>query len=128
MLEVLNGVYLGFLRELMLMVLFSASAIADRLGTEFALIHRQRTNTESSVTNRVNGHDGVNGANGFVNEAVNGAINGVVNGASNGHVQDGAERMELLVGDVKDKVRLLMPSNWNPGLTLGCRLQSLSTT
>ena len=89
---------------------FSASAIADRLGTEFALIHRQRANPEASTVSTADGpnHNGTNGVNGFIHGAINGVVstvtNGSTNGSTNGHVQDGTERMELLVGNVKDKV------------------------
>ena len=96
-----------------------ASAIADRLGTEFALIHRQRTTNSESSANGVNGHhDGVSGINGFVNGSVNGAIDGVVSASTNGHVQDGSERMELLVGDVKDKVAILVDDMIDTGRTV----------
>jgi len=101
-----------------------ASAIADRLGTEFALIHRQRTNPESSAASSVNGaaHNGTNGANGLFNGASNGAVesvtNGSTNGSTNGHVQDGSERMELLVGDVKDKIAILVDDMIDTGRTV----------
>jgi phosphoribosylpyrophosphate synthetase len=84
--------------------IISASAIADRLGTEFALIHRQRASNESTAHRGVNGaHHGTNGVNGFINSVINGVVDGA-NGSSHSHVQDGSERMDLLVGDVKDKV------------------------
>ncbi|CCO30416.1 ribose-phosphate pyrophosphokinase [Rhizoctonia solani AG-1 IB] len=82
-----------------------ASAIADRLGTEFALIHRQKAGSETQ--NGANGSYLANGVNGFVNGITNGAIEtATANGSSNGHVSDGSERMQLLVGDVKDKASL----------------------
>lgn len=71
----------------------SASAIADRLGTEFALIHRQRASQESGARSGANGaHNGANG------------VNGATNGSLHSHVEDDSDRMDLLVGDVRDKV------------------------
>ncbi|QRV86823.1 ribose-phosphate pyrophosphokinase [Ceratobasidium sp. AG-Ba] len=100
-----------------------ASAIADKLGTEFALIHRQRTNTSTHVsgTNGVNGTNGINGhhgANGYTNGYVNGDANESDAGSTNGHVQDGSERMELLVGDVKDKIAILVDDMIDTGRTV----------
>ncbi|KAG8712590.1 hypothetical protein FRC11_014757 [Ceratobasidium sp. 423] len=94
-----------------------ASAIADRLGTEFALIHRQKANAEPTQ-NGVNGSHHVNGVNG-VNGLTNGATEGtLVNGSSNGHVSDGSERMQLLVGDVKDKIAILVDDMIDTGRTV----------
>jgi ribose-phosphate pyrophosphokinase len=88
-----------------LIFIIRASAIADRLGTEFALIHRQKAGSETQ--NGANGSYLANGVNGFVNGITNGAIEtATANGSSNGHVSDGSERMQLLVGDVKDKASL----------------------
>lgn len=107
-----NGTCVTFRFELCIDDFRSASAIADRLGTEFALIHRQRANPESSTVSTADGpnHNGTNGVNGFIHGAINGMVstvtNGSSNGSTNGHVQDGTERMELLVGNVKDKVSL----------------------
>ncbi|CUA72134.1 phosphoribosyl pyrophosphate synthetase 2 [Rhizoctonia solani] len=98
-----------------------ASAIADRLGTEFALIHRQKAGGET-IQNGANGShyvNGTNGANGFVNALTNGAIEGsLVNGSPNGHVSDGSERMQLLVGDVKDKIAILVDDMIDTGRTV----------
>ncbi|KAF8744506.1 Eukaryotic translation initiation factor 2A, partial [Rhizoctonia solani] len=94
-----------------------ASAIADRLGTEFALIHRQKAGGEPQ--NGATGSRLANGVNGFVNGLTNGAIEGVtVNGSSNGHVSDGSERMQLLVGDVKDKIAILVDDMIDTGRTV----------
>ncbi|ELU43753.1 eukaryotic translation initiation factor 2A [Rhizoctonia solani AG-1 IA] len=94
-----------------------ASAIADRLGTEFALIHRQKAGGETQ--NGATGSHLANGVNGFVNGLTNGAIEGVtVNGSSNGHVSDGSERMQLLVGDVKDKIAILVDDMIDTGRTV----------
>lgn len=54
------------------------TAIADKLGVEFALIHRKR----------------------------------------DGHAEDAPERMEILVGDVKDKVAILVDDMIDTGKTL----------
>ncbi|CAE6477796.1 unnamed protein product [Rhizoctonia solani] len=96
-----------------------ASAIADRLGTEFALIHRQKAGGET-MQNGVNGSHHVNGAstNGFVNGLTNGAIEGNLANGSHGQVSDGSERMQLLVGDVKDKIAILVDDMIDTGRTV----------
>ncbi|CAE6465953.1 unnamed protein product [Rhizoctonia solani] len=101
-----------------------ASAIADRLGTEFALIHRQKASGETiqngaSNSHHANGVNGASGVNGFVNGLANGAIEGTLaNGSSTGHVSDGSERMQLLVGDVKDKIAILVDDMIDTGRTV----------
>ncbi|KAG9092336.1 hypothetical protein FRC06_000142 [Ceratobasidium sp. 370] len=95
-----------------------ASAIADRLGTEFALIHRQRTNAETTISGGVNGVNGHHAVNGSVNGSVNGTINDTIDSPTNSHVQDGSERMELLVGDVKDKIAILVDDMIDTGRTV----------
>ncbi|EPQ50598.1 phosphoribosyl pyrophosphokinase [Gloeophyllum trabeum ATCC 11539] len=61
------------------------TAIADKLGVEFALIHRQR----------------------------------------NGHSADAPERMELLVGDVRDRIVILVDDMIDTGTTLTLAARSL---
>ncbi|KAJ1310564.1 hypothetical protein OPQ81_007293 [Rhizoctonia solani] len=98
-----------------------ASAIADRLGTEFALIHRQRA-TAGVTQNGTNGShyaNGANGVNGHADSPTNGAIESpLVNGSSDAHVSDGSERMQLLVGDVKDKIAILVDDMIDTGRTV----------
>ncbi|KAI3616729.1 ribose-phosphate pyrophosphokinase 2 [Moniliophthora roreri] len=64
---------------------FRTTAIADKLGVEFALIHRQRT----------------------------------------GRTENAPERMEILVGDVKDKVAILIDDMIDTGKTLALAAKTL---